>query len=61
MRAGRYGERESLALEKGLDVIGLGDLPDLSGVGIREELYELLEKTYSEEKRKTLLNWLSQI
>lgn len=61
VRAGRYGERESLALEKGLAVIGWEDLPDLSGVGTREELYELLEKTYPEEKRKTLLNWLSQI
>lgn len=61
VRAGKYGEQESLALEKGLAVIGWGDLPDLSAIETREELYDLLEKTYTEEKRKTLLNWLSQI
>jgi len=54
VRAGKYGEQESLALEKGLAVIGWGDLPDLSTVETREELYDLLEKTYTEEKRKTL-------
>ena len=61
VRAGRHGERENLALEKGLAVIGWEELPDLSDVGTREQLYELLEKTYPEEKRKTLLNWMSQI
>ncbi|GFP22009.1 restriction system protein [Candidatus Hakubella thermalkaliphila] len=61
VRAGRHGERESLALEKGLAVIGWADLPDLSGVKTREELYSLLEKAYPDAKRKTLLNWQSQI
>jgi restriction system protein len=61
VRAGRHGERENLALEKGLAVIGWEDLPDLSGVKTREELHNLLDKTYPEEKRKTLLNWLGQI
>lgn len=61
MRAGRYGEDENLALEKGLAVFGSEDLPDLSGVKTRDELYEFLEKTYPEEKRKTYLNWRSQI
>lgn len=61
VRAGKHGEWESLALEKGFAVIGWRDLLDLSAVKTREELYDLLEKTYPEEKRKTLLNWLSQI
>lgn len=61
VRAGKYGERENLALEKGLAVIGWEELNDLSGVKTREELYDLLEKTYLEVKPKTLLNWVSQI
>ena len=61
VRAGKYGERESLALDNGLAVIGWDDLPNLSGVRTREELYDLLEKTYPDVKRNTLLNWQSQI
>jgi hypothetical protein len=61
VRAGRNERRESLALEEGLAVVGWEDLPDLSGMETREELYGLLEKTYPDEKRKTLLNWLGQI
>ena len=34
VRAGRYGERETLALEKGLSVIGWEELPDLSAVDL---------------------------
>lgn len=61
VRAGRRGERENLALEKNLAVIGWEELPDLSDIEDREKLYELLEETYPGEKRKTLLNWQSQI
>lgn len=61
VRAGKYGEREDLALEKGLAAIGWEELDDLSGIKTREELDELLKKTYLEVKPKTLLNWLSQI
>lgn len=61
VRAGKRGERENLALEKGLAVIGWADLPDLAGVKTREELYDLLEKTRPEEKHKTLVAWQGQI
>lgn len=61
VRAGRHGEQESIALENGLAIIGWDELPDLSGIVTREELYNLLEKTYPGEKRKTLHNWQSQI
>ncbi|HAE62735.1 MAG TPA: restriction endonuclease [Eubacteriaceae bacterium] len=61
VRAGKYGEREEQALEKNVAAIGWDELPDLSGIKTREELYELLEKTYPDVKRKTLLNWQSQI
>jgi len=61
VRAGKYGEREGQALEKNVAAIGWDELPDLSGIKTREELYALLEKIYPDEKRKTLLNWQSQI
>lgn len=61
VRAGKYGEQESFALEKGLAVIGWDEMPDLSGIKTKQELYELLEKVYPDEKPKTLLNWQRQI
>ena len=46
VRAGRYGERETLALEQGLSVIGWEEVPDLSGVTSRAALEELVRATY---------------
>lgn len=61
IRSGKYGERENFALENSLAVIGWEDLPDLSGITERDQLKQLLEATYPDEKRKTLMNWESQI
>lgn len=61
VRAGARGEQENLALEKGLAVIGWDELPDLSHIQSRDELYGLLKQTYLDEKDKTLRNWLSQL
>lgn len=61
VRAGKRGERESLALEEGVAVIGWEDLPDLSDVKTKEELHTLLESAYPDVKRETLQNWLGQI
>lgn len=61
VRAGKHGERENLALEKGLALPGWDELPDLSNIKTREELLDLLGKTYPEEKHKTLQNWASQL
>jgi len=61
VRAGRAGEREALALEKNLAVIGWEELPDLSKVKTRDVLTKLLAETYPNEKPKTLMNWESQI
>ncbi len=60
-RAGGQGEREDVALEKNIIVIGWDELPDLSGIKSREELLALLEKTYPNAKPKRLGNWVSQI
>ncbi|MCR4428256.1 MAG: restriction endonuclease [Caldiserica bacterium] len=59
VRLGKHGEWESLSLEKGLAVIGWKELPDLSPVKTKEELYELLKKYYPENGAKTLQAWLS--
>lgn len=61
IRSGKYGERETFALENNLAVIGWEAMPDFSTVKDREQLRELLEITYPDEKRKTLMNWESQL
>jgi restriction system protein len=61
VRAGKHGEREKLALENDVAVIGWEELPDLTPYHTREELKDQLYKTYPEQKPKTLLNWESQI
>jgi len=61
VRSGKYGEREGLALDNGLAVIGWESLPDLSAVKTREDLYAALEAAYPDEKGKTLSNWESQL
>ena len=61
VRAGRYGERESLALEQGLAVIGWEELPDLSGVVSRGELEELVRTTYPDAGKGRVSNWVGQL
>ena len=46
VRAGRDGEREDVALEKGLAVIGWPRLPDLTGIRSRDELETLMRDAY---------------
>lgn len=61
VRAGKLGEREELALAKGMAVIGWGELPDLSTITSREDLDTLCHATYSDAKPATLANWVGQI
>ena len=61
VRSGKYGEREALALDRGLAVIGWEDLPDLSSVATRDQLRALLQSTFPDEKPKTLQTWESQV
>lgn len=61
VRAGRLGEREALALQDSLVVIGWLELPDLSGQDTRESLMKLLQQTYPDASPKRLLNWQAQI
>lgn len=50
VHAGKYGEREQMAREKNLAIIGWEELPDLSQLKSREALARLLKETYPEEK-----------
>lgn len=61
IRAGRAGERESLAL--GRNVVGADwdGLPDLSQTTSRTRLEALLRETFPLEKARTLNNWHGQI
>lgn len=61
VRAGKYGEREQMALDKNLAIIGWDELPDLAGIKDREDLTALLEKVYTDKKKNTLNNWESQL
>lgn len=61
VRAGSSGNRESLALDQGIAVIGWEELPDLSYIKTREQLADLLAGTYSDAKPKKLRNWESQL
>lgn len=61
IRAGRYGERESLALDEGLSLIGWEELPDLAGIGSREELEELVRATYPDAGKGRIANWVGQL
>lgn len=61
VRAGRFGEREQFAIEKNLAVIGWEDLPDLSKLGDRSELTDLLAYTYPDQKKRALSNWEAQL
>jgi restriction system protein len=61
VRAGRLGERERLALEQELAVVGWDELPDLSGVNSRDMLMEYLQDAYPDDPPKRLLNWQAQL
>lgn len=61
VRAGKHGEREELALENNIAVIGWDELPDLGSIGERPELTALMEQTYPDASRKTRMNWESQV
>jgi len=61
VRAGKHGERETLALERNIAVIGWDSMPDLAGVTTREQLEALCTQTYPEEKPNTIRNWVGQL
>jgi restriction system protein len=61
VRAGRHGERERLALEQDLSVIGWEELPDLAGVESREALAELVRTAHPDAGKGRIANWTGQL
>jgi restriction system protein len=61
VRAGRHGEEEQQALEKGLVTIGWNEFPDLSKVKSRSELAVLYAKLHPNTKKMALANEVGQI
>jgi len=61
VRAGRSGEHEDLALEKGFAVIGWSELGDLSKVKSQERLRELCKEAYPDAKANTIKTWAAQL
>ena len=61
VRAGKAGERESLALESQCAVVGWDELPDLEPYSNRDDLERLLRTTYPDQKPRTLSNWHGQV
>lgn len=61
VRAGNRGQRESLALEKEVVVIGWNALPDLAGTGSREQLLALMQEHHPDQKPRTLTSWVGQV
>jgi restriction system protein len=62
VRAGKTGERENLALEENLAVIGWEAMPNLQGrVQSRDDVLALCQETYPEAKLNTLRNWAAQL
>jgi restriction system protein len=61
VRAGRHGERETLAVQSNLVVVGWQELPDLSGYDSRESLTKALQAAFPDDGAKRLLNWQAQL
>jgi len=61
VRAGKHGEQEQRAIEKGFVTIGWNWLPSLSSVESKKELERLYKKTYPDAKKRTMANEVGQI
>jgi len=52
VRAGKYGEREEIAQQNNLAIIGWDRIPDLTNFKTRESLADGLTRQYPEEQKK---------
>jgi len=60
-RAGRYGERESFALENNVVTVGWDEMGDLRDLESREAMLEQLTAQYPDQDVNTLRNWQAQL
>jgi restriction system protein len=61
VRAGRNGEREREALEKGLLIVGWGELPDLGPLRTREGIRAAVARGYPGQSNQVIGNWTGQL
>ncbi len=61
VRAGKSGQREDLALEEGLAVVGWDELPDLAKVTSRGEMRKLCEKVFPNASKSNISNTTGQL
>src|SRR3989344_780852 len=61
VRAGKYGEREKVALEKGFVAIGWNELSNLSRVKTKEQMEGLFTKTFPNLTKNQTRNYVAQI
>jgi restriction system protein len=61
IRAGKHGEREQVAMDNNIAVIGWEKMPDMSGIKSREQLRHALEEKYPEASTNRIRNHESQI
>jgi restriction system protein len=61
VRAGKYGEREQTALEKGVVTIGWNELPDLSTVPSREALADVYRQLRPDAPSGQVANQVGQV
>ena len=60
-RAGRYGEDEETALERNLAIIGFHDIPSLEGLDSYEAIYQLVEESRPDSKKRAIGNIAGQL
>ncbi|SNT48798.1 restriction system protein [Streptosporangium subroseum] len=61
VRLGEIGQRENIALDKGLVILGWSKLGDLSTCESRTEIAAMVKENYPGEGKATLSNWTGQL
>jgi len=61
IRAGKHGEDETTAIEKGLAIIGWQDMPDLSNVQSYEKMKQKHSEVYPDMSPKVVMNNAAQL
>ncbi len=61
IRAGKYGQDEAAALEKGVAIIGWQEMPNVSNVQSYEEMKEKHQEFFPDNKAKTNINNAAQL
>jgi len=61
VRAGKYGEDEATALEKGIAIVGWQELPDLSNIKSYEDMKKIHREYYPDAAEKSIISNSAQM